>query len=555
MGWYLYLPVIYFGAGIVAMVSAYLIWGNKNRNPGAESLAIMLIFAAEWVFGLALSTISQTYATKIIWVKIHFIGVAFTGVTWFFSINQYIQGYQWLTWRKLILFSIPPTLTILLIFTNPYHALIYQSYSLDRYGPYMIITPTYGAALWIFFVFNIAIILIGSGMLIGLLGKSWWSVRINGVIILLGTSAPIIVLLLQLFKTELFGPLKPTSLAIILSGMTAAYGLEKVRRQKIVSVSRHELFDTIKKSILVTDLQNRIVDMNKEAERVFGETLTKNIGQNINTLLPHLEMIDLNKENPSRIEIDQVDVEKSYECTLVKMLNWEGRPVNHIYILRDISNRTQMEQRMISSLQEKETLLREIHHRAKNNLQVISSIFNLQSALIESEHMRAVFLESKERIQAIALVHEKLYQSEGVNYIDFSDYVHSLIDRFIKEKKITISSISLEIQVDEIHIPYDLATPCGIIAYELISNALKHAFPNNLRGTVKIICQKHPDNHLLMNISDNGVAIPENIDIAESKTLGFQLINALILQTKGLINVDRRSGTSIEIVIPIGNYL
>ncbi len=555
MGWLWFNPLIYIGAGIVALISAYLILRNENRNPGARSLSIMLLLAAEWVFGLALSTVSHAYATKIFWVKFHFIGVAYTGITWFFSINQYIQGDQWLSSRKLILFSIAPTLAILLMLTNPYHGLIYQSYSLNQYGHYQIITPTYGTALWIFFAFNISIILIGGGKLIGILGRSWWSFRINGFIMFIGTSAPVIVLLLQIFKPALFGPLKPTSLAIILAGMTTAFGLDKVGRQKIVSVSRHELFDRIKKIILVADLQNRVVDMNKEAERVFERTLTKTIGQTINTLLPQLDEIDLNKENPCLIEIDQPDVCRSYECTLVKMLNWEARPVNHIYILRDISHRVQMEQRIISSLQEKETLLREIHHRAKNNLQVISSIFNLQSALIESKQIRALFLESKERIQAIALVHEKLYLSEGVNYIDFSDYVHSLIEMLIPQNKKTLSTISIDIQVDGIQIPYDLATPCGLIVYELISNAFKHAFPSKMSGMIQIICQKQPDNHLLINVRDNGVALPKHINITDSKTLGFQLINALILQTQGLIEIDRSPGTCIEIVIPMGNNL
>ncbi len=546
-----YPPGLYILSGIVALAGARTTWRNEKRNPGAETLAIMLVLAAEWVFGLALGTISTTYSTKIFWINIHFIGVAFAGTAWYISINQYIQGNQWLTHPKLILLLTVPALTVLLAFTNQSHGLIYKEIFLVPYGPYDITTITYGIALWIFLIYNGVLIIGGSLILIATLGQSWWTFRVNGTLMLLSTLTPVIVLLLQVFNLEIFGPLRPTSLAIIFAGITAAYGLESARRQQIVSVSRHEVFDTIDDIIFVTDIHNRIIDMNKHAESFLGETLAASIGRPISKLFPQFSQIEFRKGNNSRLTVEGQDNTKIYECELGHMSNWEGEPINTLYVLRDTTKRAAMEQRIKSSVQEKETLLREIHHRAKNNLQVISSIFNLQSNLIESEEMRDAFQESQERIQAIALVHEKLYQSEGVNYIDYSDYIQTLIERLMRAMGSANSEITFEIYVEGISIPYDLATPCGLIAYELISNALQHAFPNRKKGTVRIICRIRQDDQMLLIISDDGIGIPENIDINECNTLGFQLITALVYQIQGHLKVDQQPGTRIEIVFPL----
>jgi len=165
--------------------------------------------------------------------------------------------------------------------------------------------------------------------------------------------------------------------------------------------------------------------------------------------------------------------------------------------------------------------------------------------------MREAFHESQERIQAIALVHENLYQSKGVNYIDFASYINNLIRRIIKIEDFPKSSIAVDIQIDKIHIPYDLAIPCGLIAYEIITNALKHAFPDEKRGSIQVFCKRFHDHQLLLRICDDGIGIPQDVEIKDSRSLGFQLIDALVGQLQGHLVVKRQAGTRIEIVFPI----
>ncbi len=557
MGWLLDLPVIYSAAGIVALIGAYLIWRNENRNPGVDTLAPMLVFAAVWVFSLGFNTMSTHLSTKLLWIKISFLGVVSPGTIAFISMNQFIHGDQWLSRRRLILLSLIPALTFLLALTNQFHGIMYQQYTLHQHGPYDVVTMNYGIGWWIFAIYNGALIAVGSMLLVSSFGSSWWIFPLHSskIALLLGMFMPVGTIFIQVFNPEFFDPLKPIPIVAIFFGIIIAYSLENSHRKQLVSVSQNEIFDTIDDFIFVTDIQNRMIDMNENAECLVGKSLTNSIGQPINELLPEIDLEKLGQDGSCRVTLNHAGSVTTLETQHIKMQNWEGKSVNSIYILHDISRRAEMERQIKISLEEKETLLREIHHRAKNNLQVISSIFRLQSDLIKDQAMREAFLNSQERIQAIALVHENLYQSKGVNYIDFANYINDLTTNIIKIEEIPQRNVAIDIQVEKILIPYDLATPCGLIAYEIITNALKHAFPSKTRGTIQVFCKRLYDQQLLLRIRDDGVGIPQDMDINESKTLGFKLIGALVSQIQGNLKVSYQEGTSIEIVFPINEDL
>ncbi len=553
MGWLLLHPYIYLIAGTLALISAFLIWRNKNRNPGLDTLALMLVSAAEWVFALGFSTFSTSISSKLMWIKLSFLGITFPGTFAFITMNQFIHGHQWLTRRRLILLILIPAFSLLLALTNQFHGLIFHQYTLHQYGPYDILFISYGIGSWVFAIYNVTLILVGSMLLVSTYGTSWWIFPLHSskIAFLIGIFIPLITIFLQLINPKLFEPLRPIPIVVILFGIIMAYGLENAHRQQLVSVSQNEIFDTIEDFIFVTDNQNRIIDMNENAEHLLGKSLSTSIGQPLDELFPEFDQLKLSSEGVDRVSFDHGGSTNTLECQCIQMRNWEGKPVNSLYIFHDISQRAEMEHQIRASMEEKETLLREIHHRAKNNLQVISSIFRLQSDLIEDQAMREAFHESQERIQAIALVHENLYQSKGVNYIDFASYINNLIRRIIKIEDFPKSSIAVDIQIDKIHIPYDLAIPCGLIAYEIITNALKHAFPDEKRGSIQVFCKRFHDHQLLLRICDDGIGIPQDVEIKDSRSLGFQLIDALVGQLQGHLVVKRQAGTRIEIVFPI----
>jgi len=205
---------------------------------------------------------------------------------------------------------------------------------------------------------------------------------------------------------------------------------------------------------------------------------------------------------------------------------------------------------LITLLQEKETLLQEVHHRVKNNLQVISSLLLLQASSIKDTSILNIFNESRSRIKSIAMVHEKLYQSKNFSRIDFSKYIKDLSSHLLNTYKVNSSHIILNINSEDIILNIKQAIPCGLIINELISNALKYAFPDDMEGKIIVEFYQEDGSMLVLAVSDNGAGLPESFSLENISTLGMELVVNLIDQLHGRIDIDRTRGTSFKISFP-----
>jgi two-component sensor histidine kinase len=200
-----------------------------------------------------------------------------------------------------------------------------------------------------------------------------------------------------------------------------------------------------------------------------------------------------------------------------------------------------------ASLREKDVLLKEIHHRVKNNLQVISSLLNLQSGAITEPAVLAMFTESQNRIKSMALIHEKLYQSKDLAKIDFAEYVRNLTNHLYRSYVVNANLISLKLNIENIHLNVDTAIPCGLMLNELVSNALKYAFPHGQKGEIGISLLRQNGEQLVLVVKDNGVGLPQDFDIKNSKSLGLKLVNILTKQLKGDLNYHGEGGTEFRL--------
>jgi two-component sensor histidine kinase len=205
------------------------------------------------------------------------------------------------------------------------------------------------------------------------------------------------------------------------------------------------------------------------------------------------------------------------------------------------------EEAVRSSLREKETLLREIHHRVKNNLQVIVSLLRLQARNLKDPLARAIFEESQNRVYSISLVHEMLYGAGDLAQIDFCDYLRTLTKGLADGWKRSGASVDVVVEAAEVRLGVDTAIPCGLIVTELVTNALKHAFPNSGSGSIRVAVITEPEGWLQLTVQDNGVGISEDLDHRRAGSLGLKLVDSLVRQLDAKIEIGRNGGACFRI--------
>jgi PAS domain S-box-containing protein len=213
-------------------------------------------------------------------------------------------------------------------------------------------------------------------------------------------------------------------------------------------------------------------------------------------------------------------------------------------VIQDVTERKHVEDVVRDSLREKEVLLKEIHHRVKNNLQVISSLLHLQSADQTDERVRQIFNDSQHRIASMALIHEALYNSSDLARIDFAAYARTLVQNLFDSFGISPTVIELELSINTTPLTLDRAIPLGLIINELVSNSFKHAFPAGRRGRVFIALEAPEGEGFVLRVSDDGVGLPASVDPDRSLSLGLRLVQTLAAQLRCRVELDRTAGTT-----------
>jgi two-component system, sensor histidine kinase PdtaS len=217
----------------------------------------------------------------------------------------------------------------------------------------------------------------------------------------------------------------------------------------------------------------------------------------------------------------------------------------------DISARGQKEARIRAALQEKDVLLGEIHHRVKNNLQIVASLLDLQAARVADPATRDLLRDSQNRIHSMGLIHQTLYGSKDFRSVDFAQFSEALLSALIRSYDTEPERIAIRIDVEPVRLPIDIAVPCGLVVNELITNALKHAFPGRDRGEIRIALTRQLGNEALLSVSDNGIGLPDHVDTNSTATIGLQLVGLLAAQLDGEVSISRSDPTRFSLRFPI----
>jgi two-component system, sensor histidine kinase PdtaS len=322
-----------------------------------------------------------------------------------------------------------------------------------------------------------------------------------------------------------------------------------------------ELIDLAEDAIISIGGDQRILLFNRGAEQVFGYSAREVLGKPLDILLPksmsarHREQVSdfATSSVPARSMRERQTIrgrrkdgtEFPAEASISKVIS--GGEMLLTVILRDITERVAAEQKLQDSLREKEALLREIHHRVKNNLQVMSSLLGLQSRAIAKEETRRAFEDSQDRIRSMALLHEMLCESGNLARIDLTEYVRELVHHLLRSYDVDTKRLRVSMHLGPVFLDQDGAVPFGLILNELVVNALRHAFPEDRQGEIRIELRELPGRQIRLRVEDDGVGLVTETGWQSGSSLGFRLVRMLVEQLGGKLEMQPRDPTRFEL--------
>ena len=359
---------------------------------------------------------------------------------------------------------------------------------------------------------------------------------------------------------------------------------EMVRRAQAEATLRHTatlqraILDSANYAIISTDPEGLVTTFNRGAEQMLGYRAAAVVGQTSPALWHDPAEVVQRAEELTR-ELGrpvapgfEVFVAKS-RLGLVEETEWtfirqdgrrypvllsvtalreaDGNITGFLGVIADITARKRAEQALRDSLAEKEILLKEIHHRVKNNMQVISSILNLQAGYVEDARARALFADCQGRVQSMAMIHEKLYRSANLATLDFGQHVRELAQGMVSSFGEVAERVRLQIEAEAVALDIDSAIPVGLILNELVTNALKYAFPGGRAGTLRIALRLDGPEQILLSVADDGIGLPEGLEVGRSRSLGLKMIHSLTRQIGGQVEIRRGTGVEFRIRFPL----
>lgn len=551
------LPTAYLLVPLIVAGSLIVIATYKQRNvmlPGP--LVMLMISSTVWALANLLVLASGDLPTKLFWNKIEFMGVIGVPIGWFLLALD-ITGYRSrLNLRNLLLLAAVPLACMLLAFTNEYHGWLWADMAVELRRGLLMLTWTRGPAVWLFIIHSYVVVTVGAFLVIRLQIREGAIFRARGRVVLLAAIAGVSIALLETASSSLSIGIDVTPLVILILTPITFEIASQLRYSDLAPMARERIIEELTDAVIVVDHETTIRDLNPAAEVLMKTSQARALGHRLAKLWPQsaeiLQKLAETPAGPTDIVLKNGKQARHYEMNWTSLYE-PGRQNASIIILtfHDITHRHQAALALEQSLQEKELLLREIHHRVKNNLQVISSLLNLEIAHTDQVDEDAL-LKSQIRIRSMALIHEQLYRSKNLGSIELPTYLREILSYF--RQSYDAQQITFDLHADsEITLDIDTAIPVGLIICEAVSNALKHAFPNH-HGAVLIDLQSH-SNAVHITISDNGIGLPQHFEDAQTNTLGFTLIQGLARQIDAQLNVTNTSGVQVSLRIPLNETI
>jgi PAS domain S-box-containing protein len=360
-------------------------------------------------------------------------------------------------------------------------------------------------------------------------------------------------------------PVVPEILKNKVSVFVDLYRLRERVKQQVLQQSEERFRQLVEGvqdyAIFMLDGEGLVTTWNVGAERLTGYGGVEILGRPYESFYPDEELAsglparDLQMAaaaETSRDEQDRWMIRKDStrfiaNVVVTRLRDERGGLQGYAVVIRDVTERKEMEDRLRKALKDKESLLREVHHRVKNNLQVISSLLNLQVSLVKDPQIAQLFRECQVRITSIALLHDTLHRSDNLSRIAMSEYMRALIGHLFRSYGVDGTRVQVNLQLDEVEFDIDTGLTCGLILDELVSNCLKHAFNDKRRGCITISLQAHTDDAYSLRVSDDGVGLPKDGVLSNPDSLGLELVGLMAEKLDGAVTVQSGQGTEWQV--------
>ena len=542
---YIVYAIILALSSLIALLLTFYTW-KRRKVPGAHYISLALLGVAFWSFCGINEVMTVNVASNIFWSQMSYIGVVIIAPLWFLFAVTYTQNERWLTNSRLLLLMVIPFTVLVMVFTNQWYGLIWPHVTTVSAASGTVFVYDHGIGAWINVIYSYTLMIMGIILLFQTVINSPGLYRYQAGLLLVGALVPL--LLNAVYLADLFPDpgVDPTPIAFFITGLVSAWSIFRFRFLNIMPVAHTAIFNNMSGAVVVLDAKNRIVETNSAARKLLG--LEGNVlGQSADSVMKNVQDFVIPDEETRKHYETRLGSQHCWLDVQIKPLQDNNSFLGHLVSLTDITRTKVAEENAQKALEEKELLMKEIHHRVKNNLMVISSLLNLQSRYVKDEEARDILKESRNRANSMALIHERLYGFSDLKNINFGEYIRSLTTDLFRNYAVDTSNIKLEMAVEDIQIDVDKAVPLGLILNELISNCLKYAFPADNKGTLKIVFKKEDDNCIL-KVKDDGVGIPADIDVKKSDTLGLTLVRGLVEQIEGQLTFDMDHGTEVTII-------
>lgn len=519
--------------------------------PASRSFVVMMWLGVAWTLIYALSIVTVWYPLRVFLSMAMYVPTRLITPVILWLAVEYTGHERWLTRRNIGLVMAIPAAAILASLTSPWHTLFRYNFKLDTAGPLPILHYDGGI------VYNISIAY-GPLLVFFALGLFFFSLRDKALrpkttmLLFLGILVPIIVEVLFALGIT---PIKGYNFApstILCTGSAYLLALMRYRLFSFAPIARSTVFENILDSVVVFDTQAQVVDCNAAALELLGMDAKSVLGASVD-LLPKswqrfFEAGAQEGEGRREVTLETRTGPRVYDASVKRIYDARRRYVGLLFLLHEITELRSSELRVTQLLAEKELLLREVHHRIKNNMSVIASILSLQMENLRDAAARSALADARSRVHSMMVLYERLYRSDGATDLTVDGYLGPLIDKIVATFG-NASQVTVRKDMGNFKLGARLLFALGIIVNELITNAMKHAFGPQGRGTISISARASGETGTI-RVEDDGGRFPEDVEAALAEGFGLQVVQLMSKQIDAELTVEREPNTRFTIVFP-----